>query len=147
MYQLNIVAILTSAFYSSNVRCIIALVFISFKARIVTVGENNNVGRMIYTRTIWKLSSFRSGIFHSKARLRLRRMARVDKHEPATQNDFPSPYILNAVLSVPGRHSALSVRHIEAADRKRGSRICFKFPFLPRPSRDRPSCRPLKLTI
>jgi len=34
----------------------------------------------------------------------------------------------HVTLSRPGRHSALSVRRIEAADRKRGGQICLEFP-------------------
>lgn len=56
---------------------------------------------------------------------------------------------LERVLSLPDRHSALSVQHIESADRKRGSRICLEFPLLS-PYLCRPptiACFPLKLTI
>lgn len=44
-------------------------------------------------------------------------------------NVFPSPSASNIVLSLSVWHSALSVQHIEAADRKRGSWICLKFSF------------------
>lgn len=63
------------------------------------------------------------------------------------QTFFPSPFASNIVLSLFVWHSTLSVQHIEAVDRKRGSWIFLKFPFLFLHFTQSPSRLSLKLTI
>jgi len=70
----------------------------------------------------------------------------------STKSDYAKrfPFILvSNVLSLPGRHSTLSViRHIESTDRKRGSEICLEFPLLFSHCRSlTTTCLSLKLTI
>lgn len=62
-------------------------------------------------------------------------------------NVFPSPSASNIILSLFVWHSALSVQHIEATDRKRGSWICLEFPFFFLHLTRLPSRLSLKLTI
>lgn len=100
---------------------------------------------------VWKLSSSRSRVEPSalKPHSHPQRVA-VHRQQSGYAKRFPFAIrVSNAVLSLPDRHSALSVRHIESADRKRGSRICLEFPLLsPYPCRPPTiACFPLKLTI
>lgn len=84
---------------------------------------------------IWKLSSSCSREESSALKLHSHPQ-RVVVRWQQTGYAKRFPFTIRAVLSLPGRHSALSVRHIESADRKRGNRICLEFPLLlPHPCR------------
>lgn len=74
-------------------------------------------------------------------------MAGLRQQTRYAPNVFPSPSASNIILSLFVWHSALSVQHIEATDRKRGSWICLEFPFFFLHLTRLPSRLSLKLTI
>ena len=98
------------------------LLYFFFKS--YTVDENNWFYKLVNGLEIIFLSQ---QIFYIKASFAYPRRV-VRRQQTSYAKRFPFILISNVVLSLPGRHSALSVRHIESTNRKRGSRICFEFP-------------------
>jgi len=119
------------------------LLYFFFKS--YTVDENNWFYKLVNGLEIIFLSQ---QIFYIKASFAYPRRV-VRRQQTSYAKRFPFILISNVVLSLPGRHSALSVRHIESTNRKRGNRICFEFPLLSLHSCWSPTiaCFPLKLTI